>query len=156
MLKNSNNGKCGLFAMKYSGVEMHSFIVNGDKRPGFTDWLYTEGLLNSGSNMKDWDVIENKELLTYGTGAVSKTDTARAKWSITGSGFDLYCPKLPALGKAEILVNGRVVGNIDLHAVNQEKSAVVFSMRSLNENKNAIVIRGKNGKIALDFLRVYE
>ncbi len=142
--------------MKYSGVEMHSFTVNGDNRPGYTNWLYTEGLLNSGSNLKDWDVIENKELFTYGTGAVSKTDTSRAKWSFTGSGFDLYCPKMPSLGMAEILVNGKVVGNIDLHAENQVKSEVVFSMRYLGEKKNAIVIRGKNGKISLDCLRVYE
>ncbi len=110
ILKNSSIGKCGLFAMQHSGVEMHSFLVNGDSKPGYTDWLYTEGLLNSGSNLKDWEVIENKELFTYGTGSVSKTDTARAKWSFTGSGFDLYCPKMPSLGMAEILVNGKVVG----------------------------------------------
>jgi DUF1680 family protein len=156
ILKNNNYGKCGLLAMKYSGVEMQSFIVNGDSRPGYTNWLYTEGLLNSGSNLKDWDVIENKELFTFGTGAVSKIDTARAKWSFTGSGFDLYCPKMPSLGMAEILVNGVVVKQIDLHAENEEKSEVVFSMRSLADKKNAIVIKGINGRIALDCLRVYE
>jgi hypothetical protein len=155
-LKNSSFGKCGLLAMKYSGVEMHSFLVNGDMRPGFTDWLYTEGLVNSGSNLKDWDVIDNKALFMYGTGAVSKIDTARAKWSFTGSGFDLYCPKMPDLGMAEILLNGKVVGNIDLHAENKVSSTVVFSMHSLGERKNAVVVRGKNGKIALDCLRVYE
>jgi hypothetical protein len=106
--------------------------------------------------MKDWDVIEKKELFTYGSGAVAKTDTARAKWSFAGSGFDLYCPKMPGLGTAEILLNGKVVGNIDLHAESPVNSEVVFSMRSLGERKNAIVINGKNGRIALDFLRVYE
>ncbi len=57
---------------------------------------------------------------------------------------------------AEIVVNGKVVGNIDLHSDSPVKSAVVFSMRFPDEKKNAIVIRGKNGRIALDFLRVYE
>ena len=156
ILKNSNYGKCGLFAMNYSGIDMHSFIVHGDSRSGYTDWLYTEGLLNSGSSMKDWDVIESKELFTYGTGVVSKTDTARAKWSFTGSGFDLYCPKLPALGMAEIIVNGIIVGEIDLHAETPEKSTMVYSMRALSEKKNAIILKGKNGKISLDCLRVYE
>jgi uncharacterized protein len=156
IVKSSNCGKCGLFAMKNSGVEMHSFVVNGIVRPGYTNWLYTEGLVNSGSNLKDWEIIENKGIYTYGSGAVSRIDTARAKWSFTGSGFDLYCPKMPDLGKAEILLNGKVVGNIDLHAESQVKSAVVFSMRSLGELKNAIVIKGKNGKIALDCLRVFE
>ncbi len=151
-----NYGKCGLFAMKHSGVEMHSFTVNGDNRPGYTNWLYTEGLLNSGSNLKDWETIENSPLFTYGIGAVSKIDTARAKWSFTGSGFDLYCPKLPALGMAQIIVNGENRGEINLHAEVPEKSTVVFSIRSLTQKKNAVIMKGKNGKIALDCLRVYE
>jgi len=155
-LKNGNYGKCGLFAMNYSGVEMHSFVVTGDNRPGYTDWLYTEGLLNSGSNMKDWDIIESKELFTYGTGAVSKTDTARAKWSFSGSGIDLFCPKLPALGMAQIIVNGESMGEIDLHAETPERSALIYSNRSLTQKKNAIVLKGKHGKISLDYLRVYE
>jgi hypothetical protein len=155
-LKNSSYGKCGLFAMNHSGVEMHSFIVNGISGPGYADWLYTEGLLNSGSNLKDWDVIENEELFTYGAGAVSKTVTARGKWSITGRGFDLYCPEMPSLGMAEILVNGKVVGIVDLHAEKMVKSQAVFSMRNLAGNKNAIIIRGRNGRIAVDCLRVYE
>jgi hypothetical protein len=63
---------------------------------------------------------------------------------------------MPSLGMAEILVNGKVVGNIDLHAENPLKSEVVFSMHNLAEKKNALVIRGKNGEISLDCLRVYE
>jgi hypothetical protein len=156
ILKKSNYGMCGLFAMKYSGVEMHSFIVNGDNRPGYTDWLYTEGLVNSGSNLKDWDVIDNREMFTYGIGAVSKTDTARAKWSFTGSGFDLYCPKMQALGMAQILVNGENMGEVNLHAATTEKSKVVFSVRGLTMKKNAIIISGKQGKIAIDHIRVFE
>jgi hypothetical protein len=63
---------------------------------------------------------------------------------------------MPSLGMAEILVNGKVVGNVDLHSEKEVKSGVVFSMRSLAEKKNAIVIKGKHGRIALDCLRVYE
>jgi hypothetical protein len=156
LLKNSQYGNCGLFAMKHSGIEVRSLIINGKNQPGYFNWLYTEGLNNSGSNMKDWEIIENKALFTYGIGAVSKTDTACAKWSFTGSGFDLYCPKMETLGMAEIIVNGEMAGEINLHAETPEKSSVLFSMRTLPQRKNAIVIKGKNGKIALDCLRVYE
>jgi DUF1680 family protein len=155
-LKNTQYGHCGLLAMKHSGMDMHSFIVRGRNRPGYFDWLYTEGLSNSGSNMKDWEIIENNPLFSFNSGAVSKIDTATAKWSITGSGFDLYCPKMPVLGMAQIIVNGENRGEIDLHAESPVKSDVVFSVRALPQNKNAVIIKGKNGKIALDFLRVYE
>lgn len=155
-LNKSGMGHCGLFAMKYSGIDVRSYRVSGRKQPGFTSWLYTEGLSNSGSDMKDWELSENNPLFTYGSGAVSKIDTAMAKWSFTGRGFDLLCPKMPALGMAEIMVNGKVAGEMDLHSDIPQKSSSVFSMRALGQKKNAIIIRGKRGKIAIDCLRVYE
>ncbi|MCX6227433.1 MAG: hypothetical protein NTV01_22315, partial [Bacteroidia bacterium] len=155
-LNNSDYGSCGLFAMKRSGIDVRSFIVSGRNHPGFMNWLYTEGLSNSGSDIKDWEIFENSPWFTYGIGAVSKIDTALAKWSFTGSGFDLYCPKMPALGKAEIIVNGIITGEIDLHSDTPGKSVVVYSMRGLTPIKNAIIIKGKHGKISLDCLRVYE
>ena len=155
-LENINYGNCGLFAMKRSGIDVRSFIVSGRNYPGFINWLYTEGLSNSGSNLKDWETVEKNPLFTYGIGAISKIDTALAKWSFTGSGFDLYCPRMPALGKAEIIVNGAIVGKIDIHSETPEKSAVVYSMRGLTQKKNAIIVKGKSGKISLDCLRVYE
>jgi len=106
--------------------------------------------------MKDWEMIENNSLFTYASGAVSKIDTALAKWSFTGSSFDLYCPKMPILGTAQIIVNGEIMGETNLHSEILEKSTVVFSIRSLTKKKNALIIKGKNGKIALDCLRVYE
>lgn len=156
LLKNTNYGHCGLFAMKNSGIDLSLFILSGRNQKGFFNWLYTEGLCNSGSNMKDWEMIENNSLFTYGIGVISKIDTALAKWSFTGTGFDLYCPKMPDLGMAQIIVNGEIVGEINLHAENQEKSAVMYSIRDLTTKKNAIIVKGKNGKIALDYLRVYE
>jgi hypothetical protein len=155
-LDNKNYGTCGLFAMKRSGIEVGSFIVGGKSQPGFTDWLYTEGLSNSGSDLKDWEIIERSALFKYGNGALSKTGTARVKWSFTGSGFDLYCPKLPALGLAEVFVNGELRGEIDLYSGAPAKSSVVFSLRDLPRTRNAIVLKGKNGKIAIDYLRVYQ
>lgn len=155
-LNDTDYGSCGLFAMKRSGIDVRSFIVSGRNHPGFINWLYTEGLSNSGSDLKDWETVENSSLFTYGVGAVSKIDTALAKWSFTGSGFDLYCPRMPALGKAEIIVNGAIAGEIDLHSDTPEKSVVVYSMRGIPQKKNAIIIKGKHGKISLDCLRVYE
>jgi hypothetical protein len=155
-LDRNQYGHCGLFAMKHSGLDMRSYIVSGKNSPGYTNWLYTEGLNNSGSNLKDWEIAENNSLFTYGIGGISKIDTACAKWSFTGTGFDLYCPKMPSLGIAQIILNGKIVGEINLHSGTPEKSAVVYSMRALPGNKNALTIRGKNSRISLDCLRVFE
>jgi hypothetical protein len=57
---------------------------------------------------------------------------------------------------AEIIVNGTIVGEVDLHADAPEKSAMVYSMRALPQMKNALILKGKNGKIALDCLRVFD
>jgi hypothetical protein len=155
-LEDTCYGHCGLFAMSHSGMDVRSFIVSGKSRSGYFDWLFTEGLCNSGSNLKDWDILENNTLFSYCLGAVSKIDTTMAKWSFTGSGFDLFCPKMPVLGRAQIIVNGETKGEIDLYAKSPEKSNVVFSVRDLPQKKNAVIIKGVNGKIALDCLRVYE
>ncbi len=155
-MNESCSGRCGLFVMKRSGMDVGSFIVRGKDQQGYFDWLYTEGISNSGSDMKDWKIMAGDSMFTYGIGAVSGIDTARAKWSFTGSGFDLYCPKMPSLGKAVIIVNGKTVSDIDLHAETPQKSAAVYTMRKLPQRKNAVVIVGRAGKIAIDCLRVYE
>ncbi len=156
-LENTDRGRIGLYAMKHSGIEMQSFKVSGENHQGYVTWLYTEGLLGSGANMKrDWAFIKDDPSFLYGSGVVSKVDTARAKWNFSGSGFDLYCPRMPGLGTAEIILNGKTVGEINLYAECPEKSKVVYSMRSLPQKKNALVLKGKDGKIVLDCLRVYD
>ncbi|MGD8777367.1 MAG: hypothetical protein PVH88_00215 [Ignavibacteria bacterium] len=156
-LKNTDWGRLGLFAMERSGIEMEFFVVNGENRKGYSSWLYTEGLLGSGSNMKkDWELREDDTLFRYKCGVVSKINTGWGKWNFKGQGFELYSPSLPELGIAELILNGEKIGEINLHSDKPEKSKIVYSMFSLPQDKNALVIKAKNGRIALDCLRVYE
>ena len=154
-LKNSTPGRVGLLAMTHSGIDMKSFIVSGNRQPGYSPWLYTEGLLNAGFGVLDWDEVKDNPFFSYGIGAISKTDHARAKWSFTGTGFDILSPKMPELGKAEIILNGNSIAVIDLSSESPEKSKIVYNQRNLSQKKNAVVIIGKTGRIAIDCLRVY-
>ncbi|OFY01068.1 MAG: hypothetical protein A2W89_15120 [Bacteroidetes bacterium GWE2_42_39] len=153
--KDNAFGRFGIMTKEHSGIEVESCIVDGEKQPGFNTWLYTEGLLNSGSGMVDWKEL-NDTVFMYGIGAVSKIDTACAKWSFKGSGFELYSPKMPGLGKIQIILNGETIANVDLHSEISRKSKVICSMKSLPKRENSLRVKGKNGQIVVDCLRVYD
>ncbi len=156
VLKNQKPGRVGLFAMSHSGMEIKKFAVSGVHHLGFSTWLYTEGLLNAGNNLNNWIVTKDNPLFKYGIGAVSKNDTARVKWSFKGTGFDLYAPGMPELGRAQIILNGKILTEVNLHAESPEKSKIIYSVRNLLQNKNGLVIKGIKGKIAVDCLSVYD
>lgn len=149
-------GHTGLMAFAHSRIEVQEFLQHGKKEAGHTDWLFTEGLLNAGNDLKEWNLLKNHPNFIYGTGATSLTDTARIKWSFKGSGFDLFLPKLPELGVVQIILNGKLLKEIDLHADPAQKSGPVFSGRNLPDDYNALVVKGVKGKIAVDCLRVYD
>ena len=155
-LNNRQPGRVGLFAMSHSGMEVKKFAVSGERQPGFSTWLYTEGLLNAGNRLNDWIVMKDNPLFKYGIGAISKNDAARVKWSFKGSGFDLYAPLMPELGTAQILLNGEILAEVNLHAETPEKSKIIYSLRNLPQNKNALVVKGVRGKIVVDCLNVYD
>jgi len=155
-LNNQRPGHVGLFAMNHSGMEVKNFTVSGEKQPGYSTWLYTEGLLNAGNDLNDWIVQKENPLYTYGIGAVSKNGSAQVKWSFKGTGFDLFLPKMAELGSAQIILNGKIIAEVDLQATTPEKSKVLYSSRNLSQNRNALVVRGIKGKIAVDCLRVYD
>ena len=155
-LKNQQPGRVGLFAMRHSGIEVKKFTVSGERQPGFSTWLYTEGLLNAGNSLNDWTVTKDNSLFKYGIGAISKSDTARVKWSFKGRGFDLYAPGMPELGRAQIILNGKILTEVNLHAESPEKSKIIYSVRNLPRNKNGLIIKGVKGKVVVDCLNVYD
>ncbi|HWS00741.1 MAG TPA: hypothetical protein VN249_09015, partial [Prolixibacteraceae bacterium] len=153
---NRKPGRVGLFAMPHSGMEVKKFITSGEREVGYSTWLFTEGLLNAGNDLRNWNIVKENPLLTYGTGAVSKIDNARAKWSFKGTGFDLFLPKMPETGVVQIILNGKILTEIDLHAATPEKSKIVYSARNLTKGNHALMVKGVNGKISVDCLRVYD
>jgi hypothetical protein len=156
LLKTNGRGRVGLLAMPHSGAEMKRFVVTGLQEKGSSAWLYSEGLLNSGSDLKDWEIRKNDLLFRYGTGAVSNAENARVKWSFKGSGFDLYAPGFPDAGTVQLLLNGSLLTELDLATKKPEKSRIIWSARNLPEKNNALVIKGINGKIIADCLLVYD
>jgi len=155
-LKNQQSGRIGLYAMSHSGLKVKKFTVTGVQENGNSTWLFTEGLLNAGNDLKNWNILEENPYFTYGIGAVSRTGGARVKWSFKGSGFDLYLPKMPESGVVQIMLNGQLLTETDLHADTPEKSKIVYSVRNLSQGNHALVVKGVKGRMAVDCLRVYD
>lgn len=155
-LNNQQSGRVGLYAMSHSGMEVKKFAVSGENEHGNSAWLFTEGLLNAGNDLKHWTILKENPLFTYGTGAISKIENARVKWSFKGTGFDLFLPKMPEAGIVRIILNGKILREMDLHADTPEKSRIVYSARNLTQNSNALIVEGVKGKLVVDCLRVYD
>lgn len=155
-LNGPNSGRVGLLAMPHSGAEVKSFVVSGKPEKGHSSWLYSEGLLNAGCDLNDWEIRKKDTLFRHGTGALSKIENAKLKWSFKGSGFDLYAPGLPEAGTAELSLNGKKLAEINLATKTPRKSSIIWSVRNLPPQNNALVIKGINGKIIADCLIVYD
>lgn len=155
-LKGLHPGRVGLMALPHSGIDMRHFRVSGRQLPGSATWLYTEGLLNAGNNPDNWTILNNDSLFRFGTGAVAKKDSARAKWSFVGSGFDLWAPGTQDAGTVQVLLNGKHLADVDLQTETPQKSRIICSLRNLPQKNNALVIKGIKGKIVLDCLIVYD
>jgi hypothetical protein len=155
-IDNLQPGRVGLLAMPHSGMEMKHFIVSGKKLPGHTAWLYTEGLLNAGNNLNNWNLSKDDSLFRFRIGAVAKIDSARVKWSFKGSGFDLWAPGLKEAGRVQIILNGKNLAEINLQSETPKKSKIIYSLRNLPKKNNALSIKGLNGKIVVDCLMVYD
>lgn len=149
-------GRVGLLVMPHSGVEMKSFTLSGKKLPGHSTLLFTEGLLNAGNNLTNWNIAREDSLFQFGTGAMAKVEGARVKWSFKGSGFDLYAPLMKEAGKVKLYLNGAFLAEIDLHAEIQQKSRVRYSARNLPLKNNALVVKGVDRKLVADCLTIYD
>jgi hypothetical protein len=149
-------GRVGLLALPHSGMDVKKFIVTGLPMQGFSPWLYSEGLLNAGNNPDNWTIVNKDSLFRFGTGALAKRDSARAKWSFKGSGFDLWAPGMKEAGTIQVILNGKHLADIDLHSDSPRKSSIIHSVRNLPQKNNALVIKGIKGRIVLDCLIVYD
>jgi hypothetical protein len=104
--------------------------------------------------MKDWDVIESPNF-RFGVGAVRKTPGDRAKWNFRGKGFQLWSPKGPNFGRCELLLDGRKLADLDLHADAEQASQVVYRLDDAGDGYHAVVLRSTDGRLVVDSLDVF-
>ena len=107
----------------------------------------------SGNEDKDWDVLKDARFRS-GQGAISKQDSAFAKWNFEGKGFEIYLPKGPQFDSANIYIDGQFAGNIMLKNEQLQNSSMVFESKTLRRGSHAVYIESSDGRLPLDCIEV--
>ncbi|MEW6755429.1 MAG: hypothetical protein AB1505_31285 [Candidatus Latescibacterota bacterium] len=153
-------GGLGLLVEAASYAEVKRFAVAGAPRPAWVPFLYTEGLLGAGQSLEDWDEVE-APWFRFGRGALSRSadpaacrPAVRAKWGFHGCGFRLWMPRTPEAGRVEVLLDGRIVAQVETQAGAPEPSAPLLALEGLADGLHAVVVRPRRGRLAVDCLDV--
>jgi len=146
-------GKIGWLLEPHTHLDAERFVIEGTWHAGRWDLVCTEALLGAGEKPADW-VTQHDDRFRHGLGTVHNGDGGRAKWNIIGTGFSVYAPHGPDYGVAEVILDGEVVGELDLRADELVPSAQVYSLGGLQEGPHAVVLRASEGPLVLDTLQV--
>jgi hypothetical protein len=146
----SAEGAIGLFVEPNTNLNVSRFELAGAMRPAVQSWLYVEALACAGERGKEWETVSSSSF-RYGVGATRKTP-GRAKWSFRGRGFRLWSPRGPDCGRCEVLLDGRKVADLELHAEHETASAVVYSCEDAGDGYHAVVLRSTSGRLVVDSL----
>ena len=144
-------GLLGLRLDPNSHLVVQRFQIEGAPKPARMSFLWTEALLGAGESPADWTET-TPAAFRYGSGAVSKGASARAKWNIIGHGLQLWSPRGPGYGTAEVRVDGQIAATLDLHADAETSSQPVWSVTGLPDTFHAVVVAAGSGRIPVDCL----
>jgi len=156
----SPQGALGLLVGKDSHLRVKSFSVAGTRQRGTFSSLYTEGLVSAGEQVgkegwTDWQEMVSPRF-RYGVGAVARIpESGRAKWNFAGTGFAVWAPRGPIYGKVEMVVDGKVVGTLDLYDPSDRDSGPVFQMDNLPPGFHAVVLHGSTGRLVIDSIDIH-
>jgi hypothetical protein len=146
-------GPIGLLVQPRTNLTVSQFEVDGAFQPATLPWLYIEGLTGAGVTMTDWDASPSP-LYRFGIGAVRNAPGGRAKWNFRGRGFQIWSPKGPKFGRYEVVLDGKKVGELDLHADRDQKSEIVYKCVDAGDGYHALVFRSLDGRLVVDSLDV--
>lgn len=148
-------GLLGILAGRNSHVRVSRFAIEEGKRsPAHLTYLYTEAVLGAGTSDGPWRPVDSEYFLC-GSGMVSAQPGARAKWNVEGTAVEVWAPKGPDYGKADILLDGEWAASADFHAAAWQSSGVIFKRENLPDTRHTVVIKaGADASIPLDVLKV--
>jgi hypothetical protein len=146
-------GVVGIILDPHSNLFVNRFDVSGSQTRGKLVLGYYEALLNSGNIDEDWDFIKDSSFIN-GQGAISKKDTAFAKWNFEGTGFEIYLPKGPLFGSVAVYVDDQLRGNILLKNDITLSSSIVFKSSLLSRGAHSVYVESVNGRLPLDCIEV--
>jgi len=138
-------------AHEFTVLNCDGFVVEGTPERYQLKYSATEAVL-TGMQHSSWKPAERKGFIAQ-TGYLGSADKW-IKWNFRGDSFQIYAPKGPDLGMAEIWVDGFLYGTADMYAPMYMESQVVYQVDMLpGEQKHAVLVRGFEGQaFAVDIL----
>lgn len=120
---------------------------------GSVTYGFYEALLNAGNQDSDW-VFKRDTVFVYGRGAVSKKDSAFAKWNFDGKGFELFSPRGPLYGDVNIYLDGKLLKKLSLNSPQEIKSSGIYKAADLPGGSHAVYIESLDGLLPVDCINV--
>jgi len=143
----------GIAVEPHSHLVVEEFIIQGKPEPAVSSFLFSEAILGAGGSQKDWEELRGPEF-RYGLAALSKAPGARVKWNVEGREFTVWSPRGPEFGKAQIKVDGRVLGSVDLHGERLVPSQPVWRSGRLKNGPHAVALTATDGRLVVDSIEV--
>jgi hypothetical protein len=144
-------GPIGLLVEPWTNVSVSRFELTGPFKPALLPWTYIEALTGAAVFMTDWDVVQSPQY-RFGVGALRKTPGGRVKWNFRGRGFRLWSPLGPEFGRCELLLDGRKLADLNLHAEKQQPSKIVYTCEDAGDGYHAAVLQSVEGRLVVDSL----
>lgn len=149
----SGQAPLAVCAHEVSILNCSRFEVEGEPLPYTLRYSARDAVLTAMHKL-DWQPAQDYDFLTQ-KGYVGSREQW-VKWNIRGDGFQIWAPRGPELGMAEIWVDGYLYATVDLFAEEKEPSSVVFRQLGIpGEKRHAVVLKGYEGqRFAVDTLEV--
>jgi hypothetical protein len=145
-------GAIGLVAEQGTCIHVKRFQIEGEGEALSPFWLSLEGLLNAASTQAKW--TGRQRCFRFGFGYAAAFEDARAKWNFEGTQVSLWSPRGPDYGKAQLMLDGRGVAELDLQAAADEESRVVWKSPELKPGRHALMLLRVSGELPVDCVEV--
>ena len=147
-------GVLGLQVETNTHLLVEKFLMRGCPKPARLTFGHSEALLGAGEPPAYWTEKQDPAF-RFGLGIVARKPGARVKWNVVGQGLQLWSPRGPEFGKAEVRLDGQTVASLDLFAEKFEPSCPVWQSSDLQDAPHAVVLSSTNGHLPVDSLDVW-
>jgi hypothetical protein len=141
----------GIEVEPHTHLTVERYCIAGKARPAAISYLFSEALLGAGQRREDWQESQGTQG-RYGVVAVARQPGARVKWNVEGTRFTLWSPRGPDFGTAQVKVDGRAAGVVDMHAAQPTASAPVWRSPRFKDGPHAVILTATEGRLVVDSL----
>lgn len=136
-----------LIAHEFTVITCKSFDICGKKYGLRLVYSAKEAILGAGQREKDFEALPDGTYL----GSAGTT----VKWNVYCARFELDAPKIPGLGRAEVIIDGNKEGEIDYSSKNTENPGALYVSPRLPYGPHGIRLKPLSGKYAIGRLTAY-